>query len=231
MISRHPPGSIGLPCSDNGRFTDFYVDLTGLQVPDGSKFMWKKGAYVADNCNYLAGNFEGEWLWIMGDDHQFPADALMRLLDHDVEVVVPLCLEKKAPFHPVVYKRFDEESERWFGYGLPELAGRSGLIEVEAAGSAGMLIRRSVIERLDPPYFAFQPSKNSPSGHLGEDLWFCKRVRDLGIPIHCDLDLPIGHIVTTSVWPERREDDGKYGVVLDMQLGFRLFMEPSEPEE
>ncbi len=166
---------------------------TVLTMPD-TRLVWADGADIVGQCNQVCRNYQGDWVWFMGDDHTFAPDMLQRLLDRDVDVVVPLCLKRTPPFHPVVYAGQNELGEYYVGE-LPT----SGITEIYAAGSAGMLVRRHVLEAIADPWF-------ESHGGMNEDLTFCAKVRDAGFRIWCDLDCTLGHISNYTVWPVVRED-------------------------
>jgi hypothetical protein len=67
-----------------------------------------------------------------------------------------------------------------------------------------MVMRRSVIDRIPEPWFAFGAT-------IGEDYNFCLKAQAAGCRIFCDLDTRVGHIIPMAVWPHRAED-GSYGV-------------------
>ena len=144
----------------------------------------------------------------MGDDHVFAPDILARLISHDVDVVVPHCLKRVPPFDPVAYGGQNEDGD-YFTAELPE----SGLTEVWAAGSGGMLIRRHVLEAIGDPGF-------ETGIGLSEDLNFCRKVRDAGFSIWCDVDAKLGHLHYNTVWPVLR--DGVWQIELDIGNGVRM---------
>lgn len=203
-------GTIGVM---SGEFwhADFALSLMHQQTPPGAKLINPKGIDIVGNMNAMVRGMKGDWLWILGTDHLMNFDCLMRLLAHEVEVVVPLCLKRSPPYDPVVYSHQNEKGE-YVGYNdLPE----HGLIPVHAAGSAGMLVRREILDALaTPDVFASH-------GGLNEDLSFCARVRDeLGVQIWCDVDTPIGHIGANSVWPRFKDGEWK----IDLHLGNNQIM-------
>jgi SAM-dependent methyltransferase len=62
------------------------------------------------------------------------------------------------------------------------------LIEVDAVGTGTMVVHRSVLEALEPPWFEY------PVGWGSEDLHFCRRVKEqLGLPIYVDMSCVSGH--------------------------------------
>jgi hypothetical protein len=196
-------GTIGVVSGEMTRFADFSIALTHLAAPPDTSLLWAKGGDIVRNCNQLVKNMHGDWLWMVGDDHIFSPDIVMRLLAHDVDVVVPLCLKRTAPFDPVVYRGMNGDGKYEYA-DLPE----TGLEPVFAAGTAGMLVRRHVFDAIDDPAF-------SREGTQGEDLTFCAKVRDAGYQIWCDIDTPLGHIGLMHVWPEH----GEHGWGINLNIG------------
>ena len=196
-------GTIGVM---SGEFihADFAISLFHHQAPPGTRLVWPKGVDIVGNMNTMVRKMHGEWLWVMGTDHVMDFDLLQRLLSHDVDVVVPLCLKRSPPYDPVVYSHQNEKGE-YVGYNdLPE----HGLVPVHAAGTAGMVIRRHVLDAFEDPVF-------ESHGGLNEDLTFCAKVRDAGFGIWCDVDAPLGHIGQISVWPRWKDDEW----AIDLHLG------------
>lgn len=204
------PGVLGLVCGEQARWSQFVMAMMYLQAPTGSFPCIDPGIDITrQSNNFVRATLkapEMEWLWIIGDDHVFHPNTIMKLLEHDVDIVVPNVLQRSAPFHPVVYKGIREEDGHHLVYhDLP----RSGLHEVFAAGSAGMLIRRRVLEEVGEE--PFTRSANIQN----EDLAFCARARTAGFKIHIDLDLPMAHIGSMVVWPKWSDQYG-WGATLDI---------------
>jgi hypothetical protein len=199
-------GTIGVLSSELARYADFSIALMHLNKPAGTRLAWTKGVNVVNNMNRMVTQLHGDWLWVLGDDHVFDPDLLVRLLTHDVDVVVPLCLKHSPPYDPVVYSHQNENGEYVGHTDLPE----SGLHPIYAAGTAGMLIRRHVLDALQDPVF-------ETHGGLNEDLTFCAKVRAAGFRIWCDVDSPLGHLSQISVWPTY--EDGQWQIGLNLGNG------------
>lgn len=188
---------VGVISAELSRFSSFFTSLLAVManLPPGSGLSWAKGVDVAGNCNELARHLlTGNWehLWLMGDDHVFDADIVERLLAHNADIVVPHCLKRYPPWPAVVYSHQDENG-MFHKADLPE----QGLTEIWAAGSAGMLIRRAVVEALADPWFQSKPG----GAGLNEDLYFCEKAREAGFRIFCDPAVPLGHIAIHTVAP------------------------------
>lgn len=204
-------GTIGVISSDLARYSDFCLSMAILQKPEDARIVWTKTADVVGNCNQICRNMQGEWLWMMGDDHVFNPDILLRLLAREVDVVVPFVMTRTPPYKPVVMSAphgLDEQGHvEYVVAKLPE----SGLHEVYAAGSAGMLIRRRVLEAIGDPWF-----ETGPAG-LNEDFTFCAKAREAGFKLYCDVDVQMGHLATHTIWPEHRDGGWQPNLILNPQ--------------
>ena len=181
---------MGIPAQETGRYTAFTESMSSLQSPAGTVISWAYGSDIVIGMNHLVDTMQGEWLWLMGDDHAFDPDLLMRLLDHRVDVVVPVCLMRQSPFWPVAKTSADQCLD------LTSVP-KEGLVELYETGSAGMLIRKSAFRRVRAAF----PGPVFERGDTSEDYLLCSRLRGLGIPIHCDLGSRLGHMTVAAVWP------------------------------
>ena len=162
------------------------------------------GSNVTLNMEALVRQMRGNWRWVMGDDHTFEPDTLFKLLAHNVDVVVPLCVRRGPPFLPVLYKELDAPKGICDTYAWEELALLSGLIPIRGAGSGGMLIRKYVLDAIPSPKFA---NINVADGlTAGEDVSFSHRVNEAGFSIWADLDTTMGHITPVDLRPVRDAD-------------------------
>ena len=106
-------GLVGIIANDSARYSLFWACMDDLQLPAG----WKKRKLIGgDWCGArntlvqetLAGDYSH--LWFMDDDHAFAPNILLRLLEHDLPLVLPACLTRSAPFSPVTFtERLDDD--------------------------------------------------------------------------------------------------------------------------
>lgn len=186
-------GTVAVTADEAGRYTRFAISMQGLQVPAGSKTLWQVGNDIAGNRNGACADLHGDWIWFVDDDHAFKPDVLLRLLALDLDIVTPLCLRRMQPFLPIPCVDGDfMDLSRYTG---------DEVVEVEHAGSSGMLIRRHVIEALEPPWFQL-------GNGVSEDVAFCQKARAAGFKVHVDLGVRLGHITTAVVWPVWDEERG-----------------------
>lgn len=205
-LVEQPAGVVGVASHQLGRYREFDKCLNEVWIPPNSIRDWYLGLCVPRNYNDAIKTtleFAKEWLWILDDDHVFPRELLLNLLERDVDIACPLYVRRCPPFKPVLHADAKGEFRR---YDWDYLNGKSGLVDITADGSAptgGMLIRRRVLEKLQYPWF--ESGKIDPE--LGSwDIWFCEKARQAGFKIYVDTDNTIGHIMHMALWPQRNED-------------------------
>ena len=222
------PGAICIASGELSRYPSFPDSLVNLLRPAGTTIEWHCGLNVAANFNAgvrrMMANPALQWAWIMGDDHDFEPTTLLRLLERDLDIVVPLVVRRQPPFIPVLFREPVDDTPlgQFPPYHWHELPAH-GLHEVYTAGSAGMLIRRSVFDAMDDPWFEM--------GKMGKDLtnedtYFCLKAQEQGFRIFADTDVQMGHWTPMTLRPARLAS-GQWTVGVDMGQGVRVVMPPS----
>ncbi len=198
--SRHPPGGVCMITGEHLRYAPAAQCLTLLRVPGPCALAWPTGVLVATNINLafksIMDNPALEWAWLMGDDHTFGPTILMDLLDREVDVVLPLCLNRAPPIEPTIIEPV-EGGKRLKPLSSMPTEGLYKLKPGEVCGDAGMLVRRHVLEEIGEPWH-----RDLKSGaHDAEDREFIQRIMDHGFDVHVDVEHPIGHIAPTELIP------------------------------
>lgn len=132
-----------------------------------------------------------EWLLWIDSDMVFPADALLRLLGRQRDII-GADYRRRAPPYPRI--------------GQPIGPVENGMVEVGMIGLGLLLIRAAILREMgEPPFirmWALEHAKpDNPSGFSTEDGYLCGHARHLGHRIWCDLDLSaeVGHICEKPV--------------------------------
>lgn len=205
------PGTVAVTASETGRYTRFSICMQGLLAPPGSHTKWQLGADIAAARNRACESIDGDWVWFIDDDHAFPSDTLLKLLRRNVDIITPLCLRRVQPFLPIPC--VDDDYMDLTRYRGDEL------VEVQHAGSSGMLIRKRVLDAIEPPWFEFKHG-------ISEDTVFCQKARAAGFDIHVDMAVRLGHITTAVVMPVWHEERWLTG--FDVGDGAQLTIEPGQ---
>lgn len=209
-------GTIAVVAGDTGRFTNFTTSLARLEKPAGTEVNVLVGSDRIQGRNAQVEQMVGDWLWFIDDDHEFAPDTLTRLLEHQVDVIVPLCLMRAKPFNPVDFVA--EEDGMLVPLDLTT-APMIGTTQLWAAGTSGMLIRRRVFEQFrqrwpGEPYYEHEAERS-------EDIIFSERLRELGITIHLDLGTRLGHVSVVTVYPDRTSD-GRWAIGMRVGQNFPI---------
>jgi hypothetical protein len=181
-------------------------------------------------CRIALDDADIGWLWFIDDDHVFDSAVVQRLLAHDKDIIVPLTLQRMPPHNILAWPHFDvpptatdDELVTLTRANLHrpfEVApGTRGPVELSMAATAGMLIRREVLERLPAPWFE---SNRFEADGPGSDTWFCLKARRAGFRVWCDVDTPMGHLTTCAVRPTYDPASGQ------TRFDYQLLFTPAE---
>lgn len=201
---RHPQGTIVMVTGELTRYAKTMQDLAMLLVPRGTGIAWHAGPAVKKNVDFgfqfVANDPNSSWAWIMGDDHSFHPRTLLNLLDHEVDVVAPLCMTRAPEFTTSLWRKGRNVR-------LAELPDVDlyKLVDDETYGDAGLLLRKRVIAKTGPPW---QDDIKCGSFTV-EDRIFANKVRKAGFDFHVDLGTAIGHITPCEIIPEKGPDGWK----------------------
>jgi hypothetical protein len=187
------------PCGKTPVCDGFYDCFYGLVLPNESIRLRAKSGSVPQNLNAIideAFKYECTHVFIVEDDSMFAPDAVLRLLSHDKDVVTGLCLQRNPPFRPYIYDGFDEITGMLWRDLKPD---DKGLIKVTATGMGGILIKMSVFEKLNRPYF-YTTYLNEKE--WGQDILFAEDLYKNSIEVFCDTDVTIWHATHCSLGTE-----------------------------
>lgn len=134
---------------------------------------------------------KSEWALWLDSDMMFPPTTLLRLLAHNQDIVACNYMKRSYPFKSVAFM----DTNDWESW-VP-LQSEDELLTVEAIGMGCVLMRTSVFEKLNRPYFeyTYQP-KTKDWG--GEDFTLFKKLNGSGVQLKVDTNLSneIYHIGT-----------------------------------
>jgi hypothetical protein len=214
-------GTVGVIADMAGRYTQFTQSLIGLRAPVNTEIDWEIGSDRGRSRNNLVRRSlerGSEWILFLDDDHSFAPDLLLGLLKHEQPIVASLYLQRSDPFLPLAFTRKEDDS--YWPLDLPE-QDRHGIVPVVGAGTGGMLIRSEVFRQLPEPWF-IHTTKQS------EDLYFCDRAVEEGIPIFVDLDARLGHLAVFNIYPDY---DEQWAAGISVSASMKVLLPIVMPEE
>jgi hypothetical protein len=171
------------------------------------RLVW--GAYVdvmRNNCAAITEKGQYDYLIMLDADMVYPKDTIERLVKHDLPVVGGLYYWKiKKPYKnapgfgyaPHVYKKLKPSMlNEYRQYAALDVSEKKGLLEVDGLGGGGLCIKREVLEKVGRPQFECTWESTEISG---EDLDFCRKAKEEGFNVYCDLDLELGHLTQAVI--------------------------------
>lgn len=173
---------------DLAQLTAFTMASIPEKVPYGINMV--SGTYIHRARQQLLENLIADGtthiLW-MDSDMRFPRNSFIRLLNHNQPVVGVNYAKRQVPTDYVAIKKVG------FGDGGKRLVtdGEStGLEKVEAVGFGLLLMRVDALLELptDQPWFWYELDEET-GDHIGEDVYFCRLLRESGVDIYVDHDL------------------------------------------
>lgn len=200
---------ISVPTLEYARRADFYdyVNMIEKDIPDTEVAQtFAHGQSPARNRNTmikLAIDNHFTHMLFIDDDCVPRPDILKKLLAHDKDIVTGLYLMRSHPHLPIL---FDESYTNGSCRFTILRQGLQGLIEVKNTGLGAALIKTSVFERMsdDLPWIRLGQCEKD---HWCDDIDFFNRARDLyGYQIWCDMECPVGHMLSATIFPLRKED-------------------------
>lgn len=203
-------GTIIVAAAATPRYYEFQLSLDRVGAPVKTKLHIERSCDITQNFNGGIKKMIGDWAWFLGDDHSFDEDLLMRLLKHNVDVVVPITPCKGIPFMPCMMHS-NGEDEEWHEemplYHWDELSGEGlyPLPKGDFIGQAGMLVKKHVLDKIGYPWFK---CGQIDKGRLQEDMYFCHELQTLGYTVYVDQEVVLDHYFITGI--TARKNKGKW---------------------
>lgn len=190
LIYRKTPVVWGIPCDELGysKFWIRFVGTSGLMPFD--QFSVSEGTYLEKARNDIHNKFlksKLPYMMMLDSDILFPPKMLETLMAHKLPIVGGWYRDKKAEdHHPAVYDFVEDQKD--FAVFRHRKDPGAGLEKVDATGAGCWLMTRKVAEALgENPY-----GHNIAGG--GEDFKLCRRLMELGIPLHVDWSVNCAHL-------------------------------------
>lgn len=159
--------------------------------------------YLVDRV--LEGDYD--YLWFTDQDAAYTPNTLERLLAWDVPIVGALCLVRgKTWCMPMAFEGEKEDEPGSYHVLVDEVYNYlrehadvktndpqalapvppGSLVDVDITGCHCLLIKREVLEAMEPPWFSGLPGQ--------EDMYFCRKAAGLGYQVRVDFSTFAGHI-------------------------------------
>lgn len=181
---------------------------THMLEPGGGAFGSIGSSRIATSRNGIVRTFlasaSADWLWMVDTDMAFKPNVLDLLLEaadpSERPVVGGLCFGKSMDgfVYPTMYELRDNNTRLTWMHDYP----KDQLVRVDGTGAACLLMHRSALEKVranNPPPMEWFEDTIWNGADMGEDMTFCMRLREAGIPLYVHTGIRIGHVKTQIV--------------------------------
>lgn len=203
--------------------TEFATDLLNLATQSSQHVRCGltnvMSSNISENRNVIVKNARmlgATHILFIDTDQKFPAHGLVKLLSYDKDIVCATASRRKGSNRTPIGIPMDVSS----------LTPYQKLVPMRIVGFPFMLIKMSVFDKLEKPYFAQPPRKSTSittgiSEVVGEDEYFCAAAIAAKFDIWCDMELSmeIGHIGETVYYIEQNKALAHSTDKIDIALG------------
>ena len=185
---------IATPLRNNYLHYRFAASLLTMQKVPCVQYMNTVRYVIAEARNLLvekALEMGCSHVLFIDDDMIIPPDALIKLLEHDTDIVCGLAFRRLAPYDPCVFIVHEEKDI----YPIEHID--KGLVNIDACGSAFVLIKTKVFKAMPKPWYVWGDKSlgiYENAGGLGEDISFSLKAKRMGFHVCCDTSVILGHI-------------------------------------
>jgi hypothetical protein len=149
---------------------------------------------------FLADETPYTHIFLLDSDNVPELGTLQKLLDHDKDVVHTVgaaIIKGSLVFSASCKNPLNTPDEPYVFPGITNEESH-GLRQIDACGASGLLIKRHVLQTIKYPYFKFVVTEDNKVV-LGEDLYFCEKIKEAGFEIWADFDLRMKHVSTIVI--------------------------------
>lgn len=160
-------------------------------------------ATARNKCAQLALDTGADYLMMVDNDVTVPADALVHLMEHGVDVVSGWYAHRDKVNGDTCRTNVCKTGEinytmQYEGDELKRMA-RDGnvLVRIHGGGMGCILIKTEVFKRTTYPWYDWVNYNNANHTMLSEDLFFCEKCKGAGIKVYVDTRVGCGHLFRT----------------------------------
>jgi len=171
-----------------------FKSIYDLEIPDGYKldFQYFYGYSISQIRNLIAEwSKRYDYLFSVDSDIVVPKDALKKMIVADKDVVTGMYIQRIPDTHTLeLYMVNQNGGISNIPYEL--ISEHNGLVEVAGCGFGCVLIKGEVFRTMEYPHFYYKSALDHKDT-ISEDIYFCKKARDLNFKIWVDTTIVCDH--------------------------------------
>lgn len=184
-----PHLAIGIPCNHTHVPAPFFDSFIQMERPDFIYIPAKNGP-VDEMRNYIVARAIQSGcthLLMMDTDQIYPKNTIEALFSNNVDVCHARVYRRYPPFDALMFELLDK------GRYIERTDYDEGdIVEVDACGTGCVLYDIKVFETIKAPWFEFV--RDADGDRVGEDVNFCKKLKEKGYKIWVDTSVNVKHL-------------------------------------
>lgn len=143
-----------------------------------------------------------DYLFFVDADTVPPIDSIKKMLAAKKPIIsgvtcnLKLCQDGLLRPAPMVMRYVDPKNP---DEGLMPVLQEKGIEEVDGFGMSCCMIHKSVFDGWEEPWFTEQFVAELGKKAIGEDLKFCRKLKEKGIPLYADFSIHCDHFKMTKI--------------------------------
>lgn len=171
-----------------------FKSLWDLDIPEDFEldFQYFYG-YQIDQVRNLIADWARRYDYLLSVDSDIvlPRDSLKKMLQADKDIVTGLYIQRKPETQILeVYMDTPNGGCTNIPYSLLE---NKNTVEIAACGMGAALIKSEVFKKMSYPHFYYK-SALTMQETISEDIYFCKKARELGFSVWADPSIKCDHV-------------------------------------
>ena len=170
--------------------SDTFKSIYDLDVPEGyeTEFQYFYGYNIEQIRNLISSwAVKYDYLFSVDSDIAFEKDTLVKMLNHDKDMVSGLYIQRIPGQHILELYRDGKGNIPY------EEIAHKGLVQVDGCGFGCVLIKSDVIRSIGYPQFVYKSALDHKDT-ISEDVYFCTKAREKGFKIYADTSILCRHI-------------------------------------
>ena len=139
-----------------------------------------------------------DYLFSVDSDIILPPDTLTKFLQHNVDVVSGVYIQRKP--NTQILEIYRKNNQGGVSNVPMQAILPTGLHEIDACGFGCVLVKSEVIRNIGYPQFVYKSALDHKDT-ISEDVYFCKRAQEVGAKIYVDSSVVCDHKGSTIYRP------------------------------
>lgn len=136
-----------------------------------------------------------DYLFFIDSDVLIGENQLEKLISYNKDAITGVYHQRSFPYYALPRNRVSKSLYCPIEIDIKDE--NIDIVEIDGSGMGCFLIKMDIFDKIPYPWFEFKyHQKDEKWGQISEDLYFCEKLKDIGIKIYCDPKIECTHMGT-----------------------------------